>query len=73
MSLRPLGPGLGQPLSQLSCCPAGIWLVCFTPSLHPLHIRIHGLDLSEPDLGKEKIGILPLKDFWVVTPRWEVA
>lgn len=36
LSLMPLGPGLGQPLSQLSCCPAGIWLVCFAPSLHSL-------------------------------------
>lgn len=28
---------------------------------------LHRLDLFEPGLGKEKIGILALKDFWVVT------
>lgn len=39
----------------------------------PPETYIHGLDLFEPGLGKEKIGILPLKDFWILTPRWEVA
>lgn len=57
MSLMPLGLGLGQPLSQLSCCPAGIWLVYFASSLYPSNI--HQLYLFELGLGKEKIGVCP--------------
>lgn len=72
MSLMPqsLGPGLGQPLSHLSCCTAGIWLVHFGP--HPTPSNIHVLDLLESGLGKGKVRGLPLKDFWEVrvAHRW---
>lgn len=60
MSLVPLtlNSGLGQPLSHLSCCPAGIWLVHFAPSLSPLQ-HMYILDVLESGLGKQKVGVCP--------------
>lgn len=37
--------------------------------LHSTASNIHMLDLFQPGLGKEKIGILLWKDFWVITLR----
>lgn len=36
---------------------------------HSTVSNIHMLDPFQPGLGKEKIGILLLKDFWVITLR----